>query len=441
MRGNRWALLALLFALVLSLGAVSCGGDDDDESSDTTATTAEGGGEDVSGSVTILADWTGAEGESFKAVLDGFGDKYPNVDATYRPSTNLGQDLATAVEGGNPPPLAAIPAPGIMRDYFNRGSLKPLDFAKDTVSQNYTQDWQTVGTIDGKLYGVMFKGANKSTVWYSKEAFDDAGVEPPTTFDEFTKAAETIQASGIPPFALGGSDGWTLTDLFENIYAQDAGPAKYRQLANHEIPWTDPSVKDALTKMAELLESDYLLGGTTGALQLAFSDSVTRVLAKPPKAAMITEGDFVPGVASGQTNAKAGTDYDFFEFPKIGDQSTTVSGGNIVVMFKDTPASQALVEFLASPEAGEIWAKRGGFSSPNKNVPESAYTDPIFKRAATGIAQAESLVFDMSDMAPGAFAGEEFSIMQNFLKNPSNVAGTQARLEAAAKKTYKNFIR
>ena len=119
-----------------------------------------------------------------------------------------------------------------MRDYFNRGSLKPLDFAKDTVSQNYSQDWQNIGTIDGKLYGVMFKGANKSTVWYSKEAFDDAGVEPPKTFDEFTKAAATIQASGIPPFALGGSDGWTLTDLFENIYAQDAGREKYDQLAN-----------------------------------------------------------------------------------------------------------------------------------------------------------------------------------------------------------------
>ena len=200
-------------------------------------------------------------------------------------------------------------------------------------------------------------------------------------------------------------------------------------------------MKDALTKMAELIKGDYLLGGTSGALQLAFSDSVTRVLAKPPKAAMITEGDFVPGVAKGQTNAESGTDYDFFDFPTIGDTSTTVSGGNIVVMFKDSPAAQALVEYLASPEAGEIWAKRGGFSSPNKNVPESAYTDPIFKRAATGISQAESLVFDMSDMAPGAFAGEEFSIMQGFLKNPSDIDGTMQKLEAAAKKHYKGFIK
>src|SRR5829696_6608913 len=111
MSRNRWALVALLFALVLSLGAVSCGGDDDEEGSGDTA--ADTGTENVSGSVTILSDWTGAEGESFKAVLAGFEDKYPNVKVTYRPSTNLGQDLATSVEGGNPPPLAAIPQPGV----------------------------------------------------------------------------------------------------------------------------------------------------------------------------------------------------------------------------------------------------------------------------------------------------------------------------------------
>ena len=136
--------------------------------------------------------------------------------------------------------------------------------------------------------------------------------------------------------------------------------------------------------MAGLVKGDYLLGGTSGALQLAFSDSVTRVLAKPPKAAMITEGDFVPGVASGQTNAEAGTDYDFFDFPTIGDTSTTVSGGNIVIMFKDSPASQALVEYLASPEAGEIWAKRGGFSSPNKNVPDERLQRPDLQARGDG---------------------------------------------------------
>src|SRR5215216_1562674 len=148
--------LAGLLAVLLLAIAAGCGGGDEEG----------GGAANVSGSVTILADWTGPEGESFKAVLDGFKDKYPNVDAKYRPSTNIAQDLSTAVEGGNPPDLAAVPNPGLTADYQQRGALKPIDFAQDTVEENFSQDWVDLGTIDGKLYGVFFKGANKSTIWY-----------------------------------------------------------------------------------------------------------------------------------------------------------------------------------------------------------------------------------------------------------------------------------
>ena len=57
-----------------------------------------------------------------------------------------------------------------------------------------------------------------------------------------------------------------------------------------------------------------------------------------------------------------------------------VGGGDTIVMFKDDPATQAFVKYLATPQAAEVWAKRGGFSSPNKNVDPSAYRDPIARR-------------------------------------------------------------
>ena len=43
-----------------------------------------------------------------------------------------------------------------------------------------------------------------------------------------------------------GADGWTLTDWFENVYLSQAGPENYDKLPKHEIPWTDPSVEEAL---------------------------------------------------------------------------------------------------------------------------------------------------------------------------------------------------
>ncbi len=36
----------------------------------------------------------------------------------------------------------------------------------------------------------------------------------------------------MPAYSIGGADGWTLTDLFENIYLRQAGPEKYDQLSD-----------------------------------------------------------------------------------------------------------------------------------------------------------------------------------------------------------------
>jgi alpha-glucoside transport system substrate-binding protein len=110
-------------------------------------------------------------------------------------------------------------------------------------------------------------------------------------------------------------------------------------------------------------------------------------------------------------------------------------------MFKNTPASKALVEFLATPEAARAWVTRGGFSSPNKSVPDSAYPDDITRTTATAIAKAQTFRFDMSDLAPASFGGTpgqgEWKLLQDFLSNPKNVNGTASKLEAAAAKAFK----
>jgi hypothetical protein len=300
-----------------------------------------------------------------------------------------------------------------------------------------------LGTIAGKLYSFVFKGANKSTVWFNVSAFKNAGVEPPGSFDDLTEAAKTLKASGTPAYSLAGADGWTLTDLFENIYLRQAGPEKYDQLAEHGIKWTDPSVKEALETMAQILgDTSNIVGGKSGALQTDFPTSVSRVFTDPPKAAMVIEGDFVPGVVATKTKLKAKTGYDVFPFPDTGDtKNAVVGGGDSIVMFKDSPAARALVNYLASKEGAEIWVKRGGFSSPNKNVEESAYPDEVTRTTATAIAKAETFRFDMSDLAPAAFGGTpgqgEWKILQDFLANPGNVDGTASKLEASAAKAFK----
>jgi hypothetical protein len=433
-----WIRRGALVAAV-GLAVAACGGDDD-ENAATNSPTPQGD-TSVSGEVSIIGVWTGAEQRSFQAVLDGFEERYPNVTVNYTSAgDNVPTVLGTAVSGGNPPHLAAIAQPGVVAQFQERGALQSLDFVRPTLEENYTEDFVELGTIDDELYSFVFKAANKSTVWFNVTAFENAGVTPPADWDAFLQAADTLKASGVRAYSIGGADGWTLTDLFENIYLRQAGPEKYDQLADHEIPWTDQSVKSALTTMAQIFEdADNIVGGQTGALQTDFPTSVSNVFQETPRGAMVMEGDFVPGVT--ETSLEAGSGYDVFPFPSIeGSTNAVVGGGDSIVMFQDTPAARALVEYLATPEAARIWVERGGFSSPNRNVPADAYPDELTRRTATAIASAETFRFDMSDLAPAAFGGTagqgEWKLLQDFLGDPTSVDATARALERSAERAY-----
>ena len=152
------------------------------------------------------------------------------------------------------------------------------------------------------------------------------------------------------------------------------------------------------------------------------------------------EGDFVGGVITAETQAKPDTGFNVYSFPEIEDSgAVVVGGGDVMVMFKDNPASRALIAYLATPEAAEIWAKKGGFSSPNKNVDPAVYPDALTKKTATDLANAKTFRFDMSDLMPGAFGSDAlFTLLQDFPKNPQDVDGITKKLEAAAAKAYKS---
>ena len=161
-----------------------------------------------------------------------------------------------------------------------------------------------------------------------------------------------------------------------------------------------------------------------------------------PKAAMVFSADFAAANIA-QTKAKVGTDAKVFPFPAVGAKSPVVTGGDVAVALKDCKASQALLTFLASTDAAKIWAQAGGFISPNKELDQAAYADDVMREIAKAlIAAGDDFRFDMSDQAPASFGGKpgqgEWKDLQDFLKNPKDVAGTQAQLEKDAAKSFRH---
>ena len=402
----------------------------------------------VSGSISFDGIWTSSSGaKQFADVIAAFNKLYPKVKVNYKPvGNNLPTVLSTAVAGGHPPDMADIAQPGFVKQLADQHKLKPITYAKSVIGRNFAPAWQQLGTFDGTLYALVFKASNKSLLWYNVPAFKTAGITPPKTWSALLSDAKTLKASGTPAYSIGGADGWTLTDLFENIYLRTFGPAKYAQLSAHKIKWTDASVITALKTMAQVVgDTSNIGGGASGALQNGFNDSVTNAFADPPKAATVFEGDFVAGVILSSTKAKAGTGFNVAPFPVIKAGSTGSNGveigGDLFVTFRDTPAIRAFVKFLASAPAAAAWAKSGGFATGNHNLSPSVYPDAITRATSLPVQQAKSVVFDMSDQQPASFGATtgqgEWGIFQDFLKNPSNVTGIAKQLEASAAKAYK----
>ena len=422
----------VLFAVACNSG--NGGNEDTDEGNE------EQGGDPIE----VAAVWTDTEQENFEAVLEAFTEE-TGIEATFR---STGDDIAaflgTQIEGGSPPDVAMIPQPALVQQLAGDGSIQELDEnVVSGLSENFASVWTDIGSVDGTPYAVYFKVANKSPWWYNTAIFDQAGVEPPEDWDQMLETAGTVNASGTPWVSMGGADGWTLTDWFENIYIRTAGADMYDQLTNHEIPWTDESVVQALEVWAELVgDPNNLAGGNNGAVNTTFEESVTQVFADPPAAGTVYEADFVQGVISGETGATAEEDFNFFPFPSIdGSAPSVVSAGDAGVALTDNPSAQRFLEFLTTPEAAEVWAAEGGFLSPNQNLDTSVYPDDITRALGEGVIEAgEDVRFDMSDLAPPEFGGTTgqglWKLFQDFVKNPDDIEGVTQQLESAAQKAY-----
>ncbi len=385
----------------------------------------------------VLATWSGVEQQRFEQVLRAF-EKTTGAVVHYTSAEHeIPQVLEERRVQDRLPDVAFLPQPGLLRQYAAARLLVPLDASTARlVTANYPSVWRDLSSYRGRLYGVWFKAANKSLVWYNTSAFEQADVMPPRDITGLLEVARTLARAHLPPFSVAGADAWTLTDWFENLYLRLEGPQRYDRLATHALAWTDVSVVRTLRVMAQLLAPAFVAGGLRAALDTDFEQSVDAAFAVWPRAAMVVEGDFVAGLIS-STHSRLGIDADVFPFPTVsGSPPVVVGGGDVAVLMRPSPAGAAFLRYLAGSDAAAIWAADGGFISPNVNLDLAVYPDDLTRSIARGLLEAgDGFRFDLSDLQPAAFGGSDLTGMrkelQRFLltRDPQTTA---ARLERAA---------
>ena len=340
-----------------------------------------------SGSIRVVSNWTGGEGDAFQAVVDGFKVKYPNVTVNIDvvPFDQTQAQLTQQFAAGNAPDVS-VALPGIVRQFSSQGLLLNLDGLWDqwVADGEYNASLRAINQgSDGHTDAVYFKGNVNALIWYKQSVAAKYGITAaPTTWADFTADLDKIKAAGVAPFAVGAKDVWVPTQWVDPMILRVAGIDKYQQLQQGKIGWDDPAIVKSFTVLAGLIKSYW----PKDTLSTAFNDETCNWVSG--KNVFANNGAFVNGaVASCDKTLKPGTDYTFFELPKYDasmPNAQAVSGDIFIGnnKTKNMGATMAFLRYLGSVDAQSIWAKRGGYIAPNMKVPTSVYPSVNDQNAA-----------------------------------------------------------
>ncbi|MEZ4595679.1 MAG: hypothetical protein R3C32_01925 [Chloroflexota bacterium] len=316
--------------------------------------------------------------------------------------------LQSRIAGGNPPDVSILPGIGFLRRFAKDGSIETIQGAGPRPRGHRGElppGTLEVGKVAGELYALMVKFNSRAR----------CGTDPTASSAGGDAASRLGRVRGGPRRHQGGrrwrpragcrrGDDWTLTDWFESIYIRQAGPDKYDQLFSGALPWTDQSVLDAIATMQTVLNDDLVAGGISAALGRGFVDGIGQVFSASPVADVYYEGGFVGGIATGQVNTalEPGKTIDWFDFPSINGGDGVTIGGDVIAALTTNPGVKEFVEYMTTPESGDVWAATGAIISPILGVNPDVYPNELVKKEAAQVAGASAVRFDGSDLLPAS---------------------------------------
>ena len=184
----------------------------------------------------------------------------------------------------------------------------------------------------------------------------------------------------------------------------------------HRVPFDAEPVGSAAARLDELLSTpEFVWLGKERISQVFWQDLIPELEKDEPSCWMYHQADGVLSLFGAAT--EIGRDIDFFVLPPIDPSSPTpvLGGGNWVGAYADRPEVRALLERLASPRWGEVWAQNAdsSFISPNTRFDTNRYGAGADEseakqavRAALGEVTRDAIAagvwrFAASDLMPG----------------------------------------
>lgn len=410
--GRRKAIHGVALAAAVALVASGCLSEDGGGSGGSGGTTS--GDKNVE----IVFGFGGSQSKGFQDSLAQFQKDSGITIKFTEASQSFDTLIRTRVQANNLPDIALFPQPGILKDFVKQNKMTDLSTQLDVnaLQSALIPGILDAGAVDGKFYGVPVSTNVKSLVFYPKKQFEAKGYKVPTTQAELLALSNQIKGQGTTPWCLGiessAATGWVVTDWIENNILIEAGPEKYDQWVNHELPFNDPIVKTAAQNFESLVLADgNVLGGRKAVASTAFATSANPMFASPPRCFLHRQGNFITQDGFFPKNIVASIDEEVgvFQYPgNSADSAPVLGGGDLAAVFngKDDD-TKAVMAFLTGADY-KGWSEEAGFLSPRKDFPLTNYKSELTRQIAKIGQDATVFRFDGSDQMPGAVGSGSF---------------------------------
>ncbi|MEZ4769016.1 MAG: ABC transporter substrate-binding protein [Caldilineales bacterium] len=364
--------------------------------------------------VSMSGPFTDEDTVKFENSIKAFEDA-TGIDIQYEGSKEFEASIGVRFDAGDPPDVVDFPQPGLMATFARQGKVIPVtDMVPESwLSQNYLQSWRDMATVDGTEYGVWQRFNGKSLVWYPKAAFEAAGYEVPTTWEELQALEDQIVSDGDTPWCIGiesgAATGWPATDWTEEFMLRTTSLENYDAWVAGELPFSSPEVKNAIETFANIWnDSDMVYGGTPAIVTTFFGDAPTPMFEDPPGCWLHKQGNFITSFFP--PDAVYGEDYGVFYLPGVDPQygKPFLVAGDVMAATEDRPEVCAVMQYFSTGEGIRGWLAAGGALGMQNDVQLDWYGSPLEADIAGLVKDATSVRFDGSDLMPGAVGSGSF---------------------------------
>lgn len=294
-------------------------------------------------------------------LLDAYQEEFPNVtiEREFIAYADLKKSLLQSAGASALPDVAIVNGPD-HQQFAELGIAADLTDRLEAWGEldQYPQGLIDSATLDGRIYGLPIT-ANCLALFYNIDLFEQAGIEPPTSWDDLSDAAAELTADGTYGFAFSAINNQQAVFQWLPTLWQSGG-----DLTDLDSPEAVEALEFWASFVAEGSASREVLNWDQATVASEFAQG---------RAAMMINGPWqLPYLAAEAPDL----DYGVALLP-AGEEEASVTGGEnyLVTEGPNADAAWNLVQWMQDPSRIERIGEGSG-SLPTRDGVEPASDDP-----------------------------------------------------------------